>query len=393
LLYRDLDALRSLVPRDFVYHDHRRAGPGRLDADAYIAWAATLFAASPDAVIEPLYDLAAAPHGRLIVNRSFGTNASGGAFESKHLSIFVPGRCLETFELDDLESARARLDELRPDPLAIPPNAAWRAHVRSVEAHPKRDWDALRSLVSPDFVFEDREKRALVKGGVEMWIENARAIPPGTDDTELELIATAGDRVSIGRSLWRGQLDGGPIEREHLRLTELDADGRTRAVIWFDADDRAAAFEEAWARFAAGEGAGDGGLAAIAAMPRAFNRRDWEVWERSVTEDFVMRDHRLLGLGELSLAEWIASFRAWVELAPDVGIELLRMLRWNRRGAVFVTCARGTHQGGAFEQAAKIEMVLTRGALIERYEMFDAADVERALARFEELGGDTGRSA
>jgi hypothetical protein len=164
-------------------------------------------------------------------------------------------------------------------------------------------------------------------------------------------------------------------------------------VIWFDADDRAAAFEEAWARFAAGEGAGDGGLAAIAAMPRAFNRRDWEVWERSVTEDFVMRDHRLLGLGELSLAEWIASFRAWVELAPDVGIELLRMLRWNRRGAVFVTCARGTHQGGAFEQAAKIEMVLTRGALIERYEMFDAADVERALARFEELGGDTGRSA
>jgi hypothetical protein len=240
--------------------------------------------------------------------------------------------------------------------------------------------------VSPDFVFEDRGRRALVKGGIEMWIEAARAIPPCTDDTELEPIATAGDRVSIGRSVWRGELGGGPIEREHLRLTEVDAEGVTRAVIWFDADDRAAAFEEAWARFGAGEGAGIESLNWL--TMRRFNRREWAEWERSFTDDFSVRDHRTLGLSELPARDWLASLQAWVELAPDVRVEVLRVLRWRSpRGLVFLSRAVGTHEGGPFEQEPALALVTYRGPLIERCEFFDAADAERALARFEELAG------
>jgi hypothetical protein len=289
----------------------------------------------------------------------------------------------DMYSLDRLDEARARYAELRPDALHIPPNAAWRAHVRSIEAHQARDWTAIRALVSEDFSFEDRGKKALVTGDVETWLTNASFIPSGSAESEIELLGTAGERVALGRMLWRGELGGGPIELERLRVTEVDAEGRTRAVIWFDVDDRAAAFEEAWTRFLAGEAAGLAGLDIL--MMRAFNRREWELWERSFTEDVAVRDHRTLGLSELPFGEWLASLRAWVELAPDVHIEVLRVLRWSARGCVFLSRAFGTHQGGAFEQEPAIAVAVTRGQLLQRCEFFDAAEAERALARFDEL--------
>ena len=159
----------------------------------------------------------------------------------------------EAFELEDLELARARFEELRPDPMRIPPNAATRASDRSYEAWKARDWDALHALASPDFVFEDRSKRALVTGGDEMWLENNRFLQGGS--FERERIATAGDRIVLDRGLMKNAPDGSPVEREHLRLTEIDAEGRIRADIRFDPDDRAVAFAEVHARFAAGEAA------------------------------------------------------------------------------------------------------------------------------------------
>lgn len=58
-----------------------------------------------------------------------GTLADGGAFESDYLwlGIATGGRItrLELFEFEDLDRAKARLEELRP--LRIPPNAAVRS--------------------------------------------------------------------------------------------------------------------------------------------------------------------------------------------------------------------------------------------------------------------------
>ena len=179
VLDRDLDRLRAELPDDFVFHDYRHSGVGRLEGiDAYLAWTASLLEASPDAILEPLYHVATAPHASLTVAHTFGTLADGGAFESVFVALSGPG-FTEVYELDDLERARARFEELRPDPSLIPANAASRARDRSFEAWQARDWDALRALASPDFSFEDRSKRALVSGGVETWIENNRFMPPG----------------------------------------------------------------------------------------------------------------------------------------------------------------------------------------------------------------------
>ena len=384
VLYRDLEGLRAL-PAGFFLHDHRRAGAGRLEGDAHVAWLAALFEEFPDALIEPLYFLAVEPHGTLAVAHTFGTNRSGGAFESVYVQVFTSSA--ELFDLDDLDRARARLEELRPDPLRIPPNAAWRAHVRSIEVHRARDWAAMRALASPDFTFEDRGRKALVAGDVEMWVANASFIPPGSDGSGSELLGTAGERLALGRTLWRGEPGDGPLGREHLRLTELDAEGRTRAVLWFDLEDRAVAFEELHTRFVAGEAGGDPGQVVIAAIFRAFAQRDWTAWQRQLGADFVLDDRRTLGLGPLGIDDWLASLRVLVELAPDVAVEVLRILRWNRQGAVMMTRSFGTHEGGPFENPTLV-IALTRGPRVRCYELFDVTEVERAFARFEELCGE-----
>jgi len=71
-----------------------------------------------------------------------------------------------------------------------------------------------------------------------------------------DLIRTVGDRIALGRVAYLGGTDGDTFEGEFLRLIEIDADGRLRATIHFDPEDRHAAFAEAEARSVAGETAG-----------------------------------------------------------------------------------------------------------------------------------------
>jgi hypothetical protein len=113
ILEHDVGRLRAALPEDFVFDDHRRVGPGRIESrDLFIDWMTSLFEQSSDAIVEPLYFLAVEPHAALMVAHSFGTLADGGAFENIFVQIWSPDT-VEVFELDDLERARARFEELR----------------------------------------------------------------------------------------------------------------------------------------------------------------------------------------------------------------------------------------------------------------------------------------
>ena len=139
ILDHDLAGLRATLPEDYEFHDHRRTGPGLIaGAEGYVGWIASLFERSADAVIESLYYVASEPHGSLSVAHTFGTLADAGPFESSFVQLtrVRDGRMLgvELFELEDLDRARTRFEELRPDPLRIPPNAATRALFVSTRA-------------------------------------------------------------------------------------------------------------------------------------------------------------------------------------------------------------------------------------------------------------------
>jgi hypothetical protein len=294
---------------------------------------------------------------------------------------------VEMFEPEDFDLALARFEELRPDPLRIPPNAATRVRDRTLQAFEARDWQTLRSLASDAFVFDDRTKRAVVSGGVELWInsvEYIRAMP--RVQLARELIATVGDRIAIERIAWTGGPEGGDIEAEAIRLSEIDADGRLSALISFDVEDRGAAFAEAQARFVAGEAAACGGQAPIVVMMRSFAGHDWETLGACLADDLVFGDHRGLALlGALRRDEWVESMRVQADLAPDSDVETIRIFAWNGHGRAEMSRVFGTlRDGGPFENVL-LRVMVTNGDLIQHFDVYDVGDTDRALARFAEL--------
>jgi hypothetical protein len=65
--------------------------------------------------------------------------------------------------------------------------------------------------------------------------------------------------------------------------------------------------------------------------------------------------------------------------------EILRIVTWNHRGHVDVFRQFGTIlDGGPFEHVL-VRVLITDGPHIQRYELFDVGDEDRALARFAEL--------
>ena len=116
----DRARVRAVLADDFVGHDHRLAGLGRIDgADAYVESAAVLWDLAPDIRFEVPFRLALERYGVVSVSRSFGTlREGGGAFESfrAYVSMVERGRVtrLEGFEIEDVDAALARFAELRP---------------------------------------------------------------------------------------------------------------------------------------------------------------------------------------------------------------------------------------------------------------------------------------
>ena len=292
---------------------------------------------------------------------------------------------LELFEPEDLDAARARLEQLRPDPSRIPPNAATRACDRWLECIVAADWDALQALCAP-IEFEDRRRLNRTTGACDMVVASSKVISKLGGRASRSVLATSGDRLSLERVLWTADDAGAVSEVETLQITEVDAAGHVVAAIVFEPDDRRAAFDELLARFAAGEAAASGGQAPVNALVHAFTRHDWESLRACLADDAVVHDHRTLGvMGALSGNDWIESRRVLAELAPDVGEETLAILAWNRRGRVSVGRLFGvTRDGGPFENLF-VGVYLTDGDRIERYEFFDVGDADRGIARFEAL--------
>ena len=114
----DLTRVRTLLYDDFVFHDRRRTGVGRLEgADAYLPSLAAVFELSPDARLEDLYTVAVRADARVSLSRWWGTNRAGGAFEimMAAMACYRDGRLagIEIWEPEDLDAAVARFEELR----------------------------------------------------------------------------------------------------------------------------------------------------------------------------------------------------------------------------------------------------------------------------------------
>jgi ketosteroid isomerase-like protein len=249
----------------------------------------------------------------------------------------------------------------------------------------KRNTAALRTFASDDFVFDDRKRHSLVRGGVEEWLQAVDFYAKETAAVEeLRTLATAGERLALQQVVWHETPGDPSFQIENLRITELDAAGKLRAMVLFDRDQRADANEELFERWAA---------SAPANMPRAhiecvrgLNAHDLVRVRAGLCDDFVLEDHRRTGMGRVEGAEnYVASVAAAHELSPDMRMDAVYSAAAERHGRLALVRVSGTNrEGGAFES---FYFVLTRyrDEKVAGFEFYEPEDLERALARFEEL--------
>jgi hypothetical protein len=386
---RDRAQLHARFADDLVVEDHRHAGLGRIEgADAYVDSNVVLWELAPDQRLEIGWSWPAVDrHGLVATQRRVGTLADGGAFESEYvwLGLARGGRFtrLELFEMDALDTALARFEELRPDPLRIPPNAATRAYDRWYESVKAGNWDALDALYGASYVFDDRRRLFRETHDREGGVINTRFLFEGGWRPVRTLLATAGEHLALQRIVWTTAEAGALSEIEVLELSELDGEGHFVRVVLFDPDDRAAASAELFERWVASRA--DAVPAALVEYLRAWNDHNLERLGSATPGDFVVYDRRRAGIGRIDRDGNIASLAALWDLSRDVRIEPLYEVAAAPHGLLLVNHWFGTNaEGGDFE-TVYVALVHIERERFAALELFEIDDLEAARARFEEL--------
>jgi hypothetical protein len=205
--------------------------------------------------------------------------------------------------------------------------------------------------------------------------------PPESWRLSTEPIAIRGSRLSLTRECCRDtDAPDQPITIEVLTVVEVDDDDLIHCTVSFDPDDINAALEELNARYLVGEAAAHAHTwSVIAALYAGFNRHELP----ATTSDFTYIDHRPLITIEAS--DLPASIRAVWDLTPHLNIYMEALHRLSDLGVVTTHTAHGTSQEGVDVEWRIIAIFTVEGELINRCEMFDEADFDAALARFDEL--------
>ncbi|GAT12674.1 putative ATPase [Mycolicibacterium novocastrense] len=395
LVVRTYDAFNrhklSPTTEGWVNIDHRpviASAPGDVHAYVRESWEV---ASDISTRIEAVHRLSGI--GAVFTHAESGTSREGFVAEWREVTLLTFDgdaitRC-EIFSEDDLDAALARFDELSQRAPRIE-NAATRMWERLADAFNHRDIDEFLTLTSPDGRIDDRRKGLQAMHDPSDRRRAAQALfeAPRTWRLNVDHIAIRGSRLSLAHQIYRDTRDDSqPVTIEHLAVVEINDDGLMHDFVNFDSDDLDAAFEELETRYLASEAAAHAGTwSAIADGYAVFNRR--ELFR--TTPDWVNIDHRRGGTafapGEQSaliLATWDVVRK--IHVYPEV------IHRLDTLGAVFTQIVQATSQEGFDGEWREITLLTVTGDAISRCEVFDEADLDAALARFDELNRATHR--
>ena len=164
-----------------------------------------------------------------------------------------------------------------------------------------------------------------------------------------------------------------------LNVCEIDAHERVAALVIFDPDDFDAAISELDARYLAGEGAANSQTwSAIARGYAALNRGEFP----ATTPDFENLDHRRAV--PFAPGELIEYMRAAWDLGVHAKMYIDTIHQLSDFGAVVTHSAHGTSPEGADFEWREVNLLTTDGERFSRCELFDEADLDAALAKFEQ---------
>nr|WP_272930376.1 BTAD domain-containing putative transcriptional regulator [Mycobacterium paraintracellulare] len=329
--------------------------------------------------------------GAVMTHTARGTSQEGFDAEWRTVVVGVTDGDLyhrvEVFDESDLDAALARFEELHRQAPRLQ-NTASQVSDRFLAHFAARDWGAMAEMTADDFSSDDR--RRVVGAGVQLGrdvdIDNMRAwADVGIASMTSHVIATRGDRLFLGRTRFFGPEQGpDTFHSEVLGLVEIDTENRVVARVVFDADELDAAIAELDARYLAGEASTHSHTWTLVTDAFvALNQRKIP----ATTSDWVNIDHRrLVPIGTGDLAAYLSV--AW-ELSPQSYLYVAAVHRLSSLGAVITHVAAGTSPEGLDAEWQVIDVMTFEGDRINRCELFDESDLDTALARFDELHGQT----
>jgi hypothetical protein len=394
---RDWEQWPSVFTQDFILQDHRRLGWGTRSSDEFLTQTRAMAELAPDFRLRGDHTLAINQRGMLSVGGWVGSR-EGGPFEITMVSVTLLGpegriRRIHSYDLDQLDAARACFEELTAEPRALArrfENAVTRAEDALQRAWEARDWEAFAALFPPHFRSIDRRPLMHLEVSRDELLAGLRPFFGGGVQRSAELLATRGERLALHRMRLRGSDgDTGPSEVEYLQVIETDAHGERIAGIAFGPDDLDGAYAELEERFLAGEGAPHlGMLATESRMLRLMSERDWNQVTSLFSEAFRFVDHRPLGWGTRSRDEFVAQVRTMIELAPDAMARNYHILALDRRGILSVAGWVGSREGGAFEIPSVSVMMHGPDGRIRHLHSYALDELDAARACFDALAAE-----
>ena len=195
------------------------------------------------------------------------------------------------------------------------------------------------------------------------------------------VIATRGQRLALIR-VWSSVhgFEPGETSSPMIGIVEIDADNRLTAAELFDLDDIDAAFEKLDARYLAGEAAAHAQTwSLMAGTHAALNRHEIP----ATTPDWVNIDHRR-GVA-FAPGDLVPYARDTFDDVPDASFHIVAVHRLTDLGAVITQAIHGTSREGLDAEWQNVGLFTFEGDLANRCEIFDEADLDAALARFDEL--------
>jgi DNA-binding SARP family transcriptional activator/tetratricopeptide (TPR) repeat protein len=385
---RDWEDLVSRLSPDIAFSDHRAVVSTSTQGPAgFLAFASAALGDDARMTLDHirLTVPAKGPMAGIVAMRLVGMS-EGGPFETHGL---VAARTdadtlltdIEAFDLDQYDAAWAKYQEFVASPHETNErwsNAAWRRVEEFAAAWADRDWDRVRTRMTPRV--DDRSSGARITLDAASIERSLRGIFDTGSEWRVELIATRGDKLALHRSTTYGRsdVDAGPFELSMLMLDDCSGSEDEFETVIFDADALDEAVAELDARY------GETLLFQPSQIERPFNERNWSALLDSVPSGFEIRDHRPLGFGVLSRDEWIALSRRTTELVPDVRIRVLHV-REGAQATLTVSCMFGTQDSGYFETRSVSVNQIGADGTPRGIDSFGEDQADEAFALFERV--------
>ena len=375
--------LPSTTP-DLVDIDHRRVAafaPGELMRYLRVGWELNQEVRPYVEVVHRLNNV-----GAVVTHAAHLTSREGFDAEWRAINVLtVKGdlinRC-ELFDEADLDAAIAKFDQLT-GPAPRLENAASQVAERVFGYARAGDWEAMAEILPDDSFVDDR--RPVVNAGLwrgrDVMVANLRALAESPATITSTVIGTRGERLALMRVGFPNRDKRlGEFDVELLNIVEIDPDNRFAAGIAFDPDDTDTAFAELDARYLAGEAAAHARTwSVIVGAYAALNRRELP----ATTPDFDDVDHRQAAA--MAPGRLIEYLTATLDLTPVLSFHIEAVHRLTHLGAVCTHETHGVSQDGFDAEWRGVEVMTVDGDLLRRCELFDEADLETAIARFDQL--------